>query len=166
MHSLFLPPAVLPVYDWRYPSLLSWGISLLLQISERENPSPLVLSGSGPDSCNHGAGLHGGQQECVTAAPPGQLAQPSGHLHPGCHHAPSGLWSLRDVPQAAPSFIVSAQTEAVPRHLWPGGLSAGHSDCDVGYVLRLVPGHGERGGLVGLPPPATFSCPGGDEPDH
>ncbi|KAE8297882.1 Cytochrome b561 domain-containing protein 1 [Larimichthys crocea] len=58
-------------------------------------------------------------------------------------------------PKLAALFLC-AEAQAVPRHLRPGGLPAGHSDCGVSYVLRLVSGHGERGGLVGLPPAAPF----------
>lgn len=64
------------------------------------------------------------------------------------------------------SHLLCAETEAVSCHLRPSGLPVGYVDCGVGHVLRLVPGHSERFGLVGLPYAAPLSLPGSDEPDH
>ena len=159
-----LLPQVLPVHDRGHPPLLSRRKHLLFQVAQGQSPPALVSPSPGPGGSHDGRGLHDRQQERLRAPPSGHLAQPSGGGDTGGHLAPSRLWPLPSLTSTQGS--VSTQAEALPCHLWVGGVSPGDGYCGRSSVHWLVPGHSERVGVVCLCAAPAISRTGGDESDY
>ncbi|XP_069046490.1 probable transmembrane reductase CYB561D1 isoform X1 [Lepisosteus oculatus] len=157
--------SVLPVHDGGHPAVLPGGHALLLQVPEGQDPGALVPAGPGGHRRRDRTGLHRGQQERLQPAPPHLLAQPDRRGHPGGYRVPGAVRALPAVPEGA-ADLLSGPAQALPCHLRPSGLPAGHRHRGDGHVHRLVPGHHQRGDVVRFRTAAPLPCPGRHEPDH